>query len=244
MAKRCAQHSTSAQEATRAVVTTNQGEVSASAPKAKQINSKASLNSGMNAAAVVLAYASPFGEVDMETIVVSLNESVKAVHAGDMKQPESMLIAQATALQSIFVNLSRRALNQEYQSHLESFLRMALKAQNQCRMTLETLATLKNPPVVFARQANINNGGQQQVNNGPASRPPAEAAHQPRAQEATPMQNKLLEESHGQWLDTGTQGQAGRADQAMEAMEAVHRATHAEGQGHGGPERLQRRPLA
>ena len=45
-------------------------------------------------------------------------------------------------------------------------MRMAMKAQNQCRMTLETLATIKNPPVVFARQANINNGGQQQVNNG------------------------------------------------------------------------------
>jgi len=28
-------------------------------------------------------------------------------------------------------------------------------------MTLETLATLKNPQVVYARQANINNGGQQ-----------------------------------------------------------------------------------
>ena len=42
-------------------------------------------------------------------------------------------------------------------------MRMAMKAQNQCRMTLETLATIKNPPVVFAKQANINNGGQQQV---------------------------------------------------------------------------------
>jgi hypothetical protein len=45
-------------------------------------------------------------------------------------------------------------------------MRMAMRAQNQCRMTLETLATIKNPPVVYAKQANINNGGQQQVNNG------------------------------------------------------------------------------
>jgi hypothetical protein len=35
---------------------------------------------------------------------------------------------------------------------------MAMKAQNQRRMTLETLATIKNPPVLIARQANINNG--------------------------------------------------------------------------------------
>lgn len=244
MAKRRAPPSTSDQEATKAVVTTDQGIESPLTPNAKQVNSKASLHSGMNAAAVVMAYAAPFGEVDMETIVVTLNDSVRAVQAGDMKQPEAMLIAQATALQSIFMNLSRRALRQEYQSHLESFLRMALKAQNQCRMTLETLATLKNPQVIFARQANINNGGQQQVNNGSASRPPAEAAHQPRAQEVTPRQNKLLEESHGQWLDTGTQGQAGRADQAMGAMEEVHRTPHEQGQGGDGPERLQRRHLA
>jgi len=42
-----------------------------------------------------------------------------------------------------------------------------MKAQNQCRMTLETLAAIKKPPVVFARQANINQGnGNQQVKNG------------------------------------------------------------------------------
>ena len=40
-------------------------------------------------------------------------------------------------------------------------MRMALKAQNQCRMTLETLATIKNPPVVFAKQANTAQGPQQ-----------------------------------------------------------------------------------
>ena len=43
-------------------------------------------------------------------------------------------------------------------------MRLALKAQGQCRATLETLATIKNPPVVFARQANIAQGPQQ-VNN-------------------------------------------------------------------------------
>ena len=30
---------------------------------------------------------------------------------------------------------------------------------SQCRVTLEILATIKNPPVVIARQANINNCG-------------------------------------------------------------------------------------
>jgi len=40
-----------------------------------------------------------------------------------------------------------------------------LKAQSQCRATLEALAAIKNPPIVYARQANIA-AGPQQVNNG------------------------------------------------------------------------------
>ena len=75
----------------------------------------------------------------------------------------------------------RRATSQEYLKQWEAYMRIGMKAQNQCRMTLETLATIKNPPVVIARQANINNGGRQQVNNGvvpprlPSQAPDAEA---------------------------------------------------------------------
>jgi hypothetical protein len=43
-------------------------------------------------------------------------------------------------------------------------MRLALKAQGQCRATLETLAVLKNPPTVFAKQANIAAGAQQVTN--------------------------------------------------------------------------------
>ncbi len=38
--------------------------------------------------------------------------------------------------------------------NIEGFMRMALRAQSQCRTTLETLAAIKNPPSVYARQAN------------------------------------------------------------------------------------------
>jgi hypothetical protein len=44
----------------------------------------------------------------------------------------------------------------------ETYLRLALKAQSQCRATLETLAAIRNPqPVAFVRQANIAHGPQQ-----------------------------------------------------------------------------------
>ena len=68
---------------------------------------------------------------------------------------------------AIFNELARRAaLNMaEYPNATEIYLRLALKAQSQCRATLETLAAIKNPPIVYARQANVTTGPQQ-VNNG------------------------------------------------------------------------------
>jgi hypothetical protein len=95
--------------------------------------------------------------------------SIEKVHGGDLKQCESMLMGQAQALQAMFVSFARRAQGQQLQPHLESFFRMALRAQSQCRMTLETLAAIKNPPVVFAKQANIAHGPQQ-VNNQVSSK--------------------------------------------------------------------------
>ncbi|MDN8616544.1 hypothetical protein [Variovorax ginsengisoli] len=49
----------------------------------------------------------------------------------------------------------------EHIGAMETYARLAMKAQCQCRTTAE----MKNPPVVFARQANISNGPQQ-LNNG------------------------------------------------------------------------------
>jgi hypothetical protein len=120
----------------------------------------------VNAAAVTSAYTKFLGTQDIGAQITALSNSMADLKTGDLRRCENMLFGQAHALQSIFVNLARRATTQDYLKNWEAYLRMALKAQNQCRMTLETLATIKNPPVVITRQANINNGGQQQVNNG------------------------------------------------------------------------------
>ena len=114
---------------------------------------------------------------DVNEVVAELARQVNAANGGDLRRAEGMLIAQAHALDNIFGNLARRATNQQSLVHWEGYMRMAMKAQNQCRMTLETLATIKSPPTVFARQANINNGGQQQVNNGAAPAHSANSAH-------------------------------------------------------------------
>lgn len=187
---------------------------------------KFALRASVNAAVVMDEYNKPFGAVDLGATVAELAAGIEKMNAGDMSKAEGMLYAQAHALQSIFMNFSRRALKQEYQRNLESFLRMALKAQNQCRMTLETLATIKNPPVVFAKQANINNGGQQQVNNAAAPGFPrtTRAGAGAHAANHSTDQTELLEASDGQRLDTGAAGAASRADPHMATVEAVHRA--------------------
>ena len=102
----------------------------------------------------------------------------------------------------------------EYINAAERYLRLALKAQSQCRATLETLATIKNPPVIYAKQANIANGPQQ-VNNSNQSVPVGEGT--------SIVPNKLLEQQHEQWLDASKTGKAVNADPEMATLEYVDR---------------------
>jgi hypothetical protein len=188
----------------------------AEAPKPAESKAKArmALLPSVNAAAVVSLYAKPIGidDQDIASLMDCLADEVKDVWAGDMKRAEAMLYGQAQALQSIFMALARRATTQEYLKQWEGYLRMALKAQNQCRMTLETLATIKNPPVVFARQANINNGGQQQVNNEMARQTVASRTRETRPEKP----NELSETNHELLPDVGASPAASEAGRSAE----------------------------
>ena len=160
---------------------------------------------------------------DVNALVAELGRQVEAVNGGDLRRAEAMLIAQAHSLNEIFVNLARRSMTQKYLKQWETYMRMAMKAQGQCRMTLETLAALKNPPVVFAHQANIAHGPQQ-VNNGVAG--DVRAGVRPPAANRTIEQTELLEASDGKGLDTRAAGAASGADPQLEAVGAVHRPAH------------------
>lgn len=177
-----------------------------------------------NAAVAMKEFCSPFGEQDLGSLVTALNEATGQVVAGNLTPVEAMLFNQAHTLQAVFMNLARRAAANmgEHLGATESYMRLALKAQSQCRATLETLAAIKNPPVVFARQANINNGGQQQVNNGAQGTGAGSPAPAPASNSATEP-NKLLEASHGERLDFGAQTAAGRTHQDLEPVEALNR---------------------
>jgi hypothetical protein len=103
---------------------------------------------------------------------------IDEVNNGNMKRPEAILLAQAHTLDELFNNLARRAHKVQSLKQYEMDLRLALKAQSQCRATLETLAAIKNPPVIFAKQANISNG-HQQINNGVQSTHAEKTKNQP-----------------------------------------------------------------
>ena len=155
-----------------------------------------------------------FGEgLDIRHGLSELRELEEALHRDDMKPVENALMNQAVALQTLFVRLTERAMGAEYRETIEAYLKLALRAQNQSRMTFETLATVKNPPVVYARQANVTTGPPQ-INNGtPAG-----------ARDSHNSQNKLLEQTHGERLEPGTAGETIGSNSPLEAVGAVHRA--------------------
>lgn len=160
-----------------------------------------------------------FGPIGVQAAVGTLHESVKAVQGGALGGAEALLMSQATALNAIFGELAVRAHSQENIKSFDTLLRLAMKAQNQCRMTLETLAVIKNPPVVFARQANIANGPLQ-VNNGVAKGPATHAA------KLESEQSGLLEANDGERMDTTAEGTAIGVDPGLEAVGAIHRPMH------------------
>jgi len=181
----------------------------------------------LNGAAVVETFAkAPFGALDAVAVVSALNEQIAEVKNGDMSGVEAMLFSQATALQSIFVSYARRAHSQEYQHNLEAFMALALKAQAQCRATLEALNEVKFPKsATFVKQANI--AQQQQVNNGSP----------PRAEKKADSSNELLKEANHGALDTSAADAAERGDPTMETVGEIDGAKHQRGEKAKQPER-------
>ena len=83
---------------------------------------------------------------------------------GDLAKLQQMLAIQSSTLGIIFNDFLVKASMQTNFDIKEKYIRLALKAQSQCRATVESLAVIQQGPAIFARQANIANGPQQ-VNN-------------------------------------------------------------------------------
>lgn len=177
---------------------------------------RTTLRPSVKGAVTIKEYSKKYGDLDLMGLVGELSDQAKEANGGNLKRAEGMLVIQAHTLDAIFNNLAQRAINSEYMDNLDRYLRLALKAQSQCRATLETLAAIKNPaPVAFVKQANIANGPQQ-VNNGAA-------ANASRAGISENQPNKVLEHQHGEGLDFGTTSATGGTNSPVETVGAVNR---------------------
>jgi len=180
-----------------------------------EANARTGLRPTVNAAFLVRTFSLlSSDDTDLSALVKELSVQCETTSRGDMRRAEAMLTAQAHSLDAIFAQLARRsAMNMgEYLDAAERYMKLALRAQSQCRATIETLAVIKNPPTVIARQANIAHGPQQ-VNN-------CEPSHAGGIQSEP---SKLLEQTYGERLDTGATGQAVGRDPEMATVGAVHR---------------------
>jgi len=155
-----------------------------------------------------------------------LEKTIQQIKSGDLSKIEEMYISQAMVLEVMFTRLARRAKAQEKLVQYETHMRFALKAQNQCRATLQALVQLKQPSnTTFVKQANIAQG-HQQVNN--------------LAEKNITPQNELLEDSYAQ-LDTGTTTTPKGIDTTLEALGKINRRKNAGRQEKVIAERLQNR---
>lgn len=160
------------------------------------------------------------GELDLTETVAVVRRVASAVQSGNLSDLEGTLAAQAITLDAIFTEMARRAaLNMgEYINATEIYLRLGLKAQAQCRATVQTLFEMKNPqPVAFIKQANVAHGPQQ-VNNGATD---VGAPGASRARISANQSNKLMGLEHEQRVDIGTASSTSRDDSRLDPVGAV-----------------------
>jgi hypothetical protein len=157
----------------------------------------------------------------------------KQVQGEPLLDKETMLSAQALSLEAIFNHLAQKAAGvpviSSKQLHIvDNLLRLGLKAQSQCRATLETLHQIQNPfNGTVIKQQNV--AYQQQVNNGVEPNPSlllkkktVPGSH--KTKKIKNPTNELLEaQDEKQRLDTGTPIKTSTAHSTLETLETVNR---------------------
>ena len=193
------------------------------------------LRPNLNSTATISSFQPLVPHSDLPAMLDELDAQTSAIWSGNLNRPEEMLSAQAHTLDAMFNTLGQKAATAMRGGHLpstEAYLRMALKAQSQCRSTLEALAEIKAPKsATFIRQANI--AEQQQVNNGPTVN--GGAGHtRPHEKDINTSSNKLISGAKNATLDTRGTRSASGIDSQIENLGALHRATNRARKGRSG----------
>ena len=99
----------------------------------------------------------------MNDAMIVAGELSKAARGGDLGSQSDMLVGHAMLLDSVFTELVRRSTSNIESGYLtagETYLRMALKAQTQARMAIETLTKMHQPREQTVRHVHVYEGGQ------------------------------------------------------------------------------------
>ena len=103
--------------------------------------------------------------LDDSVITEAIRKQEKLLEQGDLTSLENMLLSQTHVLNAVFSNMVSNLSAADTLKKLETFGRLALKAQNQTRQSISTLAEIKGiKKTTFIHQ--VNNANNQQVNNG------------------------------------------------------------------------------
>ncbi len=104
-------------------------------------------------------------ELTLAEMYAANHERAGQVIDGDLSGLERRLAVQAASLDLLFNQLaSRSVLNMgQHLDAAEKYMKLALKAQAQCRATIEAIHLMHNPTQII-RQTNIAQGHQQVVN--------------------------------------------------------------------------------
>ena len=160
------------------------------------------------------AFTDNFGELDMQECIGVMKERQAKIRGGNLTSLENMLTAQAITLNALFNKLAQRSgLNMgEHLGAADTYMRLALKAQSQCRSTIEAINEIKNPSSAptFVKQANIGNAVQ--VNNGRQNRTSTHAGAHTRTEKTPTEPNKLLAADQPATLSTLTGGMSNDLD--------------------------------
>lgn len=91
-----------------------------------------------------------------------VSEYMAKTSKGDLDLASRMLTAQALSLDTLFTEMARRSGNNmgQYPDIMERYMRLALKAQSNCRATLDALAKLHQPREQTVKHVHVNQGGQ------------------------------------------------------------------------------------
>lgn len=106
------------------------------------------LDPSIGAGSVASVYAELGARTNCIALAGELKAQMKALHGGDLRRGEEMLLAQAHTLDAMFNHLALRAASNlgAYVGAGETYLRLACKVQSQCRTTLEAIAAMHQHP--------------------------------------------------------------------------------------------------